>query len=163
MRDQIPNLVAFQDTKGHAMVTFLESLGFIQDRPCVMLEDDIELTSNFCAKIEPVIAAHPASFKTFFSLSKKYTASRWANGGNFCMSQCLYFPPGYALHIAQYYADWPRKEEHPTGYDFLIADWLKSRKERYYIHCPSLVQHLPVVSLIDGRRSKFRQSPTFER
>lgn len=49
-----------------------------------------------------------------------------------------------------------------SGLDLMVADWLKGRREKYWIHVPSLVQHRTLPSLIDSRRSTKRQSQTFE-
>ena len=162
MKSQIPGLVIYNDTDGNAMKSFIKSLRLIGNRAAIILEDDVELTSHFCEKAEEVMRKHPQSFITFFHLSKVNLTSRWEPGSKFCMAQCIYIPEGYATQIADYYPKWTRKEEHPTGTDLMIADWLKSRKEKYYIHCPSLVQHLPIVSVINNRRSKFRQSATYK-
>ena len=78
------------------------------------------------------------------------------------MNQCFYLPELYSKSIYEYYTTWDKKEEHPTGYDILIADFLKSRKEKYWIHVPSLVQHRKVKSIINSRRGNNRQSKTFE-
>ncbi len=43
----------------------------------------------------------------------------------------------------------------------MVADFLKERHMRYYIHVPSLVEHRIGKSLIDPRRSSRRQSLTF--
>jgi GR25 family glycosyltransferase involved in LPS biosynthesis len=150
------------DYSGNAMKGFLYALTAIDRAPCVMLEDDVELTRDFTAKAEQAIAERPNTIIKFFDLSKIKTHSRYEPGGKFCSSCCIYLPAGYALVILDFYGIWPRKAEHPTYYDYLIGDFLKSRREKYYVHCPSLVQHLPVVSVVNRKRSRFRQSITFE-
>ena len=52
-------------------------------------------------------------------------------------------------------------KEHPNGTDAMVRDFLKDRKEKYWIHCPSLVDHRQGKSVIDPRRSSKRQSFTF--
>ena len=161
VKEQIPRLEILIDRSGNAMQSFLEALSVIGDRPVILLEDDIKLTSQFCEKAEKAVGNFPKSVIKFFDLSKKQTQSRWESGAKFCSTLCIYLPANYATQITDFYPAWERKEIHPTGTDILIADWLKSRKERYYVYCPSLVQHLPVVSVINSRRSKYRQSITF--
>lgn len=162
VKKQIPELIVYQDRDGNAMYSFIKALRLIGERPAVLMEDDIKLTSNFKSKAEAVIAEHPGTIISFFTLARKITHSEWRGGSRFSSNLCTYFPPGYAVQIADYYDEWTRKEEHPTGYDLMIADWLKSRKERYYLHQPSLVQHLHLVSAIDRRRSKYRKAVNFE-
>jgi hypothetical protein len=161
LREQIPTLEALVDGKRDAMGSFLSALRVIGEEAAVLLEDDIVLTADFCAKIEAVIAQRPNEFITFFNLSKKYTYSRHEPGSKFCMTQCIYLPAGWAQRIADWYLAWPQREVHPTGYDLLIADWMKWQRKNYYVHCPSLVQHRDTKSIIDPRRSRGRQSITF--
>jgi hypothetical protein len=86
--------------------------------------------------------------------------SRYDN--NFCMNQCFYLPPGYSSKLYEFYNNWKDKEVHPTGYDYMLNDFLKERKEKYWISIPSLVDHREMKSLISSRRSSKRQSKTFK-
>lgn len=160
----IPGLEVIQDKDNNAMNTFLEALHFVKNGAAVHIEDDIILTENFVLKLDKCIQKRSHNVIQFFSMRKAdiEVGSRWDYGGKFMMNQCFYLPPGYSRMIFNYYKDWGKKEEHPTGYDILIADFLRGRKEKYWIHVPSLVQHRKVRSLINPRRSTLRQSKTFE-
>lgn len=162
-RRRIPGLSFVFDKTGNAMDTFLYAMGIAGTQPCVHMEDDIILTTDFHDKLIGAINKHPDKVIQFFSMRKKdlTEGSRMERGSTFMMNQCFYLPAEYSLLIKEYYNEWPQKEAHPTGYDILIADFLKKRKEKYYLHCPSLVQHRICVSAIDKRRSKHRQSLTF--
>lgn len=159
----IPGLIVVQDTTQNAMDTFLEALRVAGNDPAVHIEDDIILTSHFCEKLQSAIAERPGEVIQFFSMRKAdiEIGSRYDSGRTFMMNQCFYLPAKYSAWIMEYYRVWSRKETHPTGYDILIADWLKSRKEKYYIYVPSLVQHRKCKSLINPRRGNNRQSLTF--
>lgn len=161
---QIQGLIVVQDKTSNAMQTFLEAMNIVGDCAAIHLEDDIILTSQFLPKIAATIQRIPNTVIQFFSMrSADLTiGSRYEPGRTFMMNQCFYLPIGYSRMIKDYYPIWPNKEKHPTGYDILIADWLKSRKEKYYIYVPSLVQHRQCRSLINSRRSRSRQSLTFE-
>lgn len=165
IKEQIPNLIIVRDKTRNAMDTFLDALEAAGEDAAVHLEDDIILTNNFKKKIERVIADHKNEVVQFFSRRKKdlEVGSRYEPGSSFIYGQCFYLPDGYSKMIREYYPSWERKEEHPTGLDYMVADFLKSRKERYFLHVPSLVDHRAVTSLIDSRRSRFRQSKTFKK
>lgn len=150
------------DTTGNAMETFLEALRMAGGDPCIHMEEDILLTSNFDEKIESVISENKDIVIQFFSMRKKdlTIGSRLESGRTFCMNQCFYLPEGYSTKLLKYYDVWERKDEHPTGYDLMLADMLGS--EKYLISVPSLVEHRVCKSLINSRRSAYRQSLTFE-
>lgn len=149
------------DTEKSAWSTFISSLEMAGNDPCVHLEDDIILTKDFIPKLEAAIAEHPYDIIQFFSMRKADidVGSRWDR--KFAMNQCTYFPKDIGLDLVEYSKTWPYRERDPNGYDTMMNDWLKSRKQKYWIHVPSLVQHRQGVSLIDRRRSSKRQSPTF--
>lgn len=160
---QIPQLEIVRDVTRNAMDTFLLALARTGADAAVHLEDDIELTSDFLGKIEPEIAERSGQIINFFSRlgEDAEKGSRAMTGATFVYNLCFYLPPGYSEAIFEYYPRWPRRREHPTGYDYLIADWLKERRERYWLHVPSLVQHAESRSIINRSRSSHRQSATF--
>lgn len=164
VRKHLPNAEILFDSTGNAMDTFLQALELAGYAPCLHMEEDIYVTSNFMKKAENAVSSRPQEVIQFFSMrgDDLKVGSRYDYGRSFMMNQCFYLPAGYSRLIYDYYPDWPQKEVHKTGYDILIADFLKSRKEKYYIHVPSLVQHRKNRSLICPRRSAFRQSITFE-
>ena len=57
---------------------------------------------------------------------------------------------------------WERLDEHPTGLDLTIADYLKKTKQKYLVYCPNLADHRIGKSEIDSRRSSKRVSLTFK-
>ena len=85
------------DTTGNAMETFLEALRMAGDEPCIHMEEDILLTSNFDEKIESVISENKDIVIQFFSMRKKdlTIGSRLESGRTFCMNQCFYLTEGY--------------------------------------------------------------------
>jgi len=160
----IPELIVVQDKTNNAMDTFLTAMSITGNDAAVHIEDDIIITSDFCAKLHTVIAKMPDMVIQFFSMRKAdlTIGSRLDYGRTFMMNQCFYLPHSYSKMILEYYPVWPQRERHKTGYDILIADWLKFRKEKYWIHVPSLVQHRKCKSIINPRRPNNRQSITFE-
>ena len=157
----LPNLEVCMDEKKDAMDTFVRAMYMAGDDPAIHIEDDIILTQNFYKKALSVIRDKPFSIIQFFSMRKAdlTVGSRWDN--TFMMNQCHYHPPFYSKMIGDYSKVWHRITEHPYGYDTMMQDWLKGRKEKYWIHVPSLVEHRVAKSQIDPRRSSKRQSLTF--
>lgn len=149
------------DNKIKSTLNFIDALMIAGNEPCLHLEEDVIITNNFVEKINKAISERPNELIQFFSMRKAdiEIGSRYDN--NFMMNQCFYLPSGYGLLIAQYYNTWHRKDEFPGGYDMMMNDWLKTRKEKYWIHVPSLVEHRVAQSVADKRRSKNRQSKTF--
>jgi len=160
--DRLPGATVVYDTTRNAMNTFLEALRVAGDRPVIHMEDDVLLAKGFVCKAESVIGERPETAIQFFSMRKRdiQVGSRWEPGGTFLAGLCFYLPAGMSERLLRF--DWPRREEHPTGLDLLVADFLRANKERYWLHVPNLAQHRFGKSLIDSRRSRYRQSLTFE-
>jgi hypothetical protein len=160
---QIPQLEIVRDQTRNAMDTFMLALLTAGDDAAVHLEDDIELTGDFLAKIEPEIAQRPDRVIQFFSLRKNDAelGSREMPARSYLMNQCVYLPAGYAGELFAYQPGWMRTHNDPNGCDLVVAHWLVERRERYWLHVPSLVQHRIARSVIDRRRSSKRQSPSF--
>ena len=161
--EQIPHLEPVRDATRNPLETFLRVLLAIGNDAAVHLEDDVILTREFVPKIEVAIAERPDVVQQFFSLRKadKARGSRWMAASSFLMAQCFYMPAGIATAIYDYYSSWPGRLVHKYGSDVVIRDLLVSRRERYWLHVPSLVQHRIARSAVDPRRSSRRQSPSF--
>lgn len=165
IKKAIPNLVILVDYNRDAMGSFLTAISYT-DKPFVHLEDDIELCDNFVEKITEAIKLYPNQIINFFSLRKKDYELRKPYeelGSKFMMNQCNYFPSGFGKEIFEFYKTWDRKEEHPTGYDILMADWMKSKKLKYIQWFPHLVNHLECKSLINSKRSSKRIDKFFKK
>lgn len=163
LKRHLPSCEIVNDPGGGAMHCFREALRLAGDDPVVHMEDDVVLTEFFEDKIMAEIASRPNQVCQFFSMRKAdlEQGSRVDPGAKFLMGQCFYLPAGVSADLLIYSNDWPGLDKHPTGLDSMVADYLKSKKMNYYLHVPSLVDHRPVVSRIDSRRSKKRQSLTF--
>jgi len=164
-QSQIPNISIYVDYERNPIGAFINALKIAGDKSCVMFEDDVLLCDNFIQKSNEAIANHPNSVIQFFSMRGKDTeiGSRWDN--NFIMAQCVYFPPNYARLVIEYFKGsiWDLNQHTANGLDLLIRDFLKSRKEKYWIECPNLVDHKIGKSVIDSRRSSKRISKTFKK
>lgn len=164
LKRNLPQAEFCMDQKQCAFDTFLRSLEMAGDDPCIHMEEDVILTENFYEKIHKVINTKPFNLIQFFSMRKKdlTEGSRWDN--NYLMNQCFYAPPTYSHQLRKFYDTWNLTErvKNPNGTDQMICDFLKSKKEKYWIHVPSLVDHRVSKSVIDPKRSSKRQSLTFE-
>lgn len=161
LQRELPSAEWCFDERRDAMDTFLRALNMAGDDPVVHMEEDVILCKGFLEKLEREIAARPENVVQFFSMRKAdlEIGSRWDN--NFLAALCFYLPAGYSRQILSFYDVWPRKAEHPTGLDLTVCDWLKARKEKYWIHVPNLVDHRIAKSAINPKRSTKRQSLTF--
>jgi len=136
------------------METFQRSL---LERAHWHLEDDVILAPDFLPRAALLVSEYGQSLISGFS-------SGWGHGSrpasSFLATLCVWLPEGYGPQIATYLRTWPRLAQHPTGFDLVIRDWLVSRRMRYWLECPSIVQHARCKSLL-GPRSKFRQSKSY--
>lgn len=152
------------DQKKNAMDTWRLVMAAAGDDAVIVLEDDVELAENWRERIEAAIAERPLQVIQFFSMrgADLTVGSRYEPGRTFLMNQCYYLPEGYARQLLEFADGWEeRTSKHPWGYDIAMATWLQGRKEKYWLHVPSLVQHEPWESQIDTRRPRRRQSATF--
>lgn len=159
----IPELKLCVDYNHDAMMNFLNSITFTENA-CIHLEDDVELCEGFYEKILAAVEQYPDRVINFFSLRKKdYEIGHpfEEKGAKYIGNCCYYLPKGYGQQIFEYYKRWPRRFEHPTGYDLLMADWMKENGIDYIQWFPHLVNHLYGTSLINSRRPKNRVDRRF--
>ena len=180
LQERLPDLEVCWDTQGDAMMTFLAALRMSGDGPTLHLEDDVLLTEGFLGKVRAGIEvarkegeriSHPHPLVQFFSMRKADmgTGSRWDR--RFLANCCWYAPPGFDRELLAFFPTWaPRNAtgRHSTmtysgrcaGTDTMVQAFLRERREPYWIHCPSLVQHRIGRSAV-GPRSGNRQSASF--
>ncbi len=170
VQKQIPHLEMVKDQKRDAMDTLMRAFEQAGGDPCVQFEDDVILCNEFARKAEAAIAERPDRVINFFSRRKEdlTRGSRYQPAKQFLYMQCVYFPVGYCRQLVDYYYNGGERvaklmQQHPTGCDIFVADFLDTREEKWFVHVPSLVQHAVVVSTINPKRSRFRQSPTFSK
>ena len=162
---QIPGCTVVWDEDRIPYNTFLRALATAGESAVVMIQDDIILTSNFLEKIDAVIQSKPIFVIHFFSRRKDdiRIGSRWLPPNKCVDHQCIYYPPGYA---ALMHAEQPPYEQAPehqrTWHDLIPHDFLVRRNEKFWVHCPNLVDHRVGVSAIDPKRKNSRKSYTFE-
>lgn len=133
---------------------------------CLFLQDDIILTSDFERKVQEAISKYPNMVINFFSMRKKdlEQGTRVENGATFMYALAYYLPEGMSskIYAASKIFEKETTEKWICADDSYIAIFLKSKKMKYVIHVPSLVEHRVAVSAIDKRRSSKRQSLTFK-
>jgi hypothetical protein len=140
---------------GNPMETFKRS---IVDYAHWHNEDDAVLAPDFIERAMMLEHAHRSIIINAFSITNKYGS---LPGSLFSSTVCIFFPNGYGSLISGYAETWKRIDEHPTGFDLMIRDWLISRREKFWLESPSLVQHAQCKSLL-GPRSTKRISPSFK-
>jgi GR25 family glycosyltransferase involved in LPS biosynthesis len=139
----------------------MEALLMAGDDAAVHMEDDVILVDGFRQALEQEIDQRPGKVIQFFSMRQAdiEVGSRW--DGNFIANLCFYLPATYSRQLHSYALTWPGRVKDPTGTDLAIRDFLKWRRESYWIRVPNLVDHRIAKSLIDRRRSSKRQSKSF--
>lgn len=166
LRDDIGAIIVWDQTQ-NAMDTFRTMLATIVAEGgagCIILEDDIILCENWRERVEQVIAAHPGQICQFFSMESEESARRLGSreclGSGFIANLCVYLPAGYAEELlAHSYVFVEENPKDATANDFVIRDWLKRRKEKYWLEVPSLVQHESQWrSSVNARRPRGRRS-----
>lgn len=164
LHSKIPNLIECFDNNKDPVGNMLKSFKVAGDDGAIHIEDDAILTDGFIEKANAVINNHPNIICQFFSMRKAdlEIGSRIESGANFTATVCFYTPPQMSKDLISYFPTWSRWEEHPTGYDLTIADYLKKNKLTYYIHCPNLSDHRISKSIIGPRRSSKRISKSFK-
>lgn len=160
----IPDAYVNWDKTRNAMDTFMESLNIIGEDDALSMEDDIILTSDFMAKAKKEIAEHPDTVIQFFSMrgADLTIGSRYENGSKFIANLCVYYPKGWAKDFQQWISTVDLKS-YITAYDWLMADYMKATKQKYWIVVPNLVDHRIGKSAINPKRSSKRVSKTFKK
>lgn len=162
--ERISGLAVVTDTLRSGRDTFREALRQANGDATLYLQDDVILTRGFRDKAEALIKQYGNHrIHQFFSMRRAdlSVGTRREPGRTFMMAQCFYLPAGYSEFLLNFSYVWPGLAKHGCAIDTMIADFLKARRDHYWIHVPSLVQHRACVSMIDPRRSRSRQSKTF--
>ena len=163
--DAIPNLRLCVDQEHNAMKNFLASMR-MTNNPAIHIEDDIELCDGFYDKVVAAVNRYPDRVISFFSTKPsdyKHGGPFVQAGRKFSMNQCFYIPARMGPALADYYERWTRKQEHPTGYDIMMADFFVENKLDYIQWMPHLVNHQETKSLIDPHRSSRRIDKNFQK
>jgi len=164
LKRQLPELEVFTDTIGDGYALFFEVCHAINETGGVVLEDDVQLCQNFKARLESVVADKGANqVISFFERPKVAFETGYVGGSNFFWMQCVYLPTGLPEKIIGYHDQF--KAERPKEWagmatDRLIAYALVKERLKYWRIRPTLVQHLPLPSVI-GNRPTNRQTPYF--
>jgi len=169
IRKAVNGTIVWDQTK-NVMDTFrllLEKVVEDGDQAFVIMQDDIQLTSDWRVKAEAFVAERPNVINQFFAMEPAAKiadyGSRERPGDTFISNLCVYFPAGYASQLLHYSYQFVEKyPQHKTGDDFVVRYWLRMRRENYYLHYPSLVQHEGWVSAINAKRPRWRKSHHFE-
>ena len=156
------NLSIIQDNGIGAVNTFIKIMDNDTD-DLMYFEDDVTLCKNFI--IEMNKAFHKVGCDKiiqFFTLKKSLNDIELKRGSTYCQNQCFFIPAKLRKELVEYYNTiWHTSicfRDNPTAMDYLIRDFLKDNKYKYWIYIPNLVQHIIGKSVIDSRRSSKRQS-----
>jgi hypothetical protein len=140
---------------GDPMDTFCRAMR-ATDGGALFFEDDAILSSA----IKDVDRYCDDHCTTLFRRDFRDPGVHWLPGSAWLFNVGFWCPAGMGGAVAEFAAIWPRREQHPTGFDLLIRDWLVLRRYRFRAVYPSMVQHAVGKSLL-GPRAKDRRSPTW--
>lgn len=170
--EPIPGIIFVHDdirspkgTKYHSGYdTFLKTLNVVQGSDAVHMEDDAVLGKNFYERCLAEIYKRPEDIIQFFSRRQDdlRIGSRYIAGGAFSFNVCWYVPKKHSEPLYEYAKGWGRREEHPTGFDTVVADYMTENRLNYWNVVPNIVDHAEGESCIDRRRARRRISLTFE-
>lgn len=171
LNDRIPDLIVSYDRftdsgiNDKAYQNFQQALLMAGDGATVQMEDDIILCDNFYAKCIKEIEKRPDDVIQFFSMRRDdlTIGSRYEPGSKYMMMQCTYLPKGLAKELHEFSLSFnTERRERNSPTDVCVSHFLKSRKMRYWLVIPNLVDHRIGVSAIDKKRSSKRVSLTFK-
>lgn len=164
-RQHLPHVEPVWCTGHGAMVTFERAWIAAAQDPVLILTDDLCLAENFLQIVLEALEETGGGIPiNFFSMRKRHAeGSRYEPGSAWMCNPCYYLPAGLAARIFQFSARWQNRKGNENGDDVLMRDFFVSAKIGYFQKIPCPVQHSPIVSAIDSRRSSRRQTPYFSR
>lgn len=132
------------------------------DEDLLVLEDDVELCTDFLAKVEKAIGKYPNELINFYNMTDSKITKK-LSGIRFLWNQCLYIPVDICRLIVEISEPFLKQYPvHRMNQDVLIKHCLNIEGLSYVQHYPSLVQHKAWVSTIDKNRSTTRQTDSFD-
>lgn len=156
------------DQRRDFMDTYLRACALAGHDPVVRLEDDVILTRNFQDKALECISEAPGCVHQLFSMRKLDVTigTRVAPTSGFLMNQAVYLPAGLSAWLVRFAQTrkWLDVADRIPGIasdTFLRAGMKAAGIREYWLHCPSLVEHMDCRSVQNPKRSTKRQSKTF--
>ncbi len=116
------------------------------------LEDDLIMPPDFIGQANRLLDKVGKNVLiSGFSITKN---SGFMRPSTYSWTQCFFMPTGYGTLLREFYENWDELKDYKSGYDIAIRKWLLSRKEKYWLECPSIVQHFSGKSLFGPRSSQ---------
>lgn len=148
-----------------AVPTFIKCL-CNDDNDLVYLEDDVIICRDFTKHLNMLFRTLGRdTLIQLFSLKKTVIGTKLMNGSTYCGNVGFFIPKEMRLELVKYFNEvWSKSQcykDNPTAMDYLVRDFLKDNKYKYWLVVPNLVQHQVGKSVIDPRRSSKRQSKYF--
>ncbi len=168
IKDRIPSVQLAKDGWGSAFINMMMSyhIQSMAGVDAVHLEDDIVLTQDFEEKVAEAVEGKRGQIVQLFSIKHKRDqalGSRWESSSTFSMNQCYCVPGVMAEALVAFHSGWQKRSSTGGGCDLVLREFMKAYRIRYFLHVPSLVQHLDLPILISPSPMRGRCSRTFER
>lgn len=163
---ELKNFEVIEDIGYGAIPTFLKCL-CNDENDLLYLEDDVILCKDFENELEKVFSElGKDNLIQLFSLKKVIIKTTLMNGSTYCGNVGFFIPKEMRLELVKYFNEvWSKSQcfkDNPTAMDYLVRDFLKDNKYKYWLVVPNLIQHQEGKSVIDPRRSSKRQSLYFK-
>lgn len=174
----IPQLEVVEDTHHvGGWITYQRILTQAGTEGYLHLEDDITLTRDFLAKADAVISSMNGLVPIqFFTIADGESGPRSARTFNALL--CAWIPHGHPPALNNFLSCWRLRDmrtgRHPdrwdsvnidTSWDTATGEFWRSLGLKFWMHMPSLVQHLPYRSTMghpSGRQSASFVDPETE-
>lgn len=163
---ELKNFKVIEDIGDGALPTFIKCL-CNDENDLLYLEDDVILCKEFETELDKVFnELGKDNLIQLFSLKKIITKTTLMNGSTYCGNVGFFIPSSMRFELVKYFNEvWSKSQcykDNPTAMDYLVRDFLKDNKYKYWLVVPNLVQHQMGKSVIDPRRSSKRQSKYFK-
>ena len=135
------------DKEHKPVSSFIKQLKQISEEDALFMEDDIIFCENFLEEVNHAIEKYPNQIINFFYRPMAYFIPEKIKGEKFIYNQCVFYPKGVALKIAnELETILEGKEDIDTvfakTYDQLQGKAMKNLKIDFINYRPCLVQHI---------------------
>lgn len=135
--------------------SFIKQLKQISEDDALFLEDDVIFCENFLEEVNRAIEKYPNQIINFFYRPMAYFVPEKIKGEKFIYNQCVFYPKGLALKIANELETILEGQENidiifAKTYDQLQGKAMKNLKIDFINYRPCLVQHIGGSSSLLG-------------
>jgi len=143
--------IPLYDYEHKPVKSFIQQMKIISEDDALFMEDDIIFCKDFENKVKQVINKYPNKIINFFYQPLAYLISGRVPGKRFLYNQCVYYPKGVSLLIANEMEKLINEGIKWTQYDEIQAKAMDNLDLDFINYRPCLVQHIGAKSLIGNK------------